>query len=178
MVSLNAFIGAVYVPMAISLIYNFVVLGAIVHSIRSRRKNVLTKTKSRNMQIIRIVLFLTFLLGLTWAFSIFVILSKHVAFQYIFAVLNTLQGFFIFCFHIARSEEVRKSWVETFKSSKRSTDISRVEEIALETKKPRPTSTASSRLSSVSTPLNLALSGGGVTSNLARQNMYLPSTDA
>ena len=178
--SLNAFIGAVYVPMALCLIYNFAVLGAIVNSIRSRGKKVLSTTaKSSNIQTVRVVLFLSCLLGLTWSFAIFVILFKHLAFQYIFAILNTLQGVFIFCFHIVRSDDVRKLWVATFKSFSRSTGTSHIEEITLESKNRRVSSTTtSSRLSSDSSTLNLAPSGGGVTNSLVRQSMNIPNTDA
>ena len=159
--SLNAFIGAVYVPMALCLIYNFAVLGAIVNSIRSRGKKVLSTTaKSSNMQTVRVVLFLSCLLGLTWSFGIF-ILFKHLAFQYIFAILNTLQGVFIFCFHVARSDDARKLWVATFKSFSRSTGTSHVEEIDLESKNQRVSPTiTSSGPSSNSSSLNPTPSGG------------------
>ena len=117
-------------------------------------------------------------LGLTWFFGIFVILFKHLAFQYIFAILNTLQGVFIFCFHIVRSDDVRKLWVATFKSFSRSTGTSHVEEITLESKNRRVSSTTTSpRLSLDSSTLNLAPASGG-TNSLVRQSMNMPNVDA
>ena len=180
--SLNAFIGAVYVPMALCLIYNFAVLGAIVNSIRSCGKKVLsTTTKSSNMQTVRVVLFLSCLLGLTWSFAIFVILFKHLAFQYIFAILNTLQGVFIFCFHVARSDDARKLWVATFKSFSRSTGTSHVEEIDLESKTRRVSPTiTSSGPSSNSSALNPTPSGGvsgGVINSLVRESVNISNID-
>ena len=98
----------------VSLVYNFVILGLIVRSIRSRETTSMASKTSSNRQTIRVVTFLSCLLGLTWSFSVFVIALNHVSLQYIFAILNTLQGVFIFFFHIVRSEDVRKSWVSQF----------------------------------------------------------------
>ncbi|KAI3379422.1 hypothetical protein SNEBB_000532 [Seison nebaliae] len=48
------------------------------------------------------------LLGLTWIFGYFHINKKHtIAFQYLFAIFNSLQGFFIFIFYCVLSERVR-----------------------------------------------------------------------
>ena len=46
------------------------------------------------------------LLGLTWAFGL-MYLNKHtVAMAYLFTILNSLQGMFIFCFHCLMNEKV------------------------------------------------------------------------
>ncbi len=46
------------------------------------------------------------LLGLTWVFGLFVVSQNTVVFAWIFAILNTLQGVFVFIFHVLRSEKV------------------------------------------------------------------------
>lgn len=51
------------------------------------------------------------LLGLTWLFGLLGFSPGTIAFKYIFAVLNSLQGLAIFIFHCARNKEVRKVWV-------------------------------------------------------------------
>ncbi|XP_042333668.1 adhesion G-protein coupled receptor G4-like [Sceloporus undulatus] len=51
---------------------------------------------------------LTFLLGLTWGFAFFAKGPVQVFFLYLFALCNTLQGFFIFLFHCLMKENVRK----------------------------------------------------------------------
>ena len=115
------FIIGVYVPMGISLLYNVVILGAVVRSMRrrmTRTTRIQAKAKSSNLHVFRLIVFLSCILGLTWFFGIFVILFDHVAFQYIFAVLNTLQGVFIFIFHIVRSDDVRKMWVSALTSTR------------------------------------------------------------
>lgn len=53
---------------------------------------------------------LTMLLGLTWGFAFFAWGPVNLAFMYLFAIFNTLQGFFIFVFHCAMKEKVRQQW--------------------------------------------------------------------
>ena len=48
------------------------------------------------------------LLGITWLFGILALDTKTIVFQYFFAILNSLQGFFIFIFHCLLNSEVRK----------------------------------------------------------------------
>uniref|UniRef100_A0A3B3CMD0 G-protein coupled receptors family 2 profile 2 domain-containing protein n=1 Tax=Oryzias melastigma TaxID=30732 RepID=A0A3B3CMD0_ORYME len=58
----------------------------------------------------QIVTGITFLLGLTWGFAFFAWGPVNLAFMYLFAIFNSLQGFFIFVFHCAMKESVRKQW--------------------------------------------------------------------
>ncbi|XP_054851808.1 adhesion G-protein coupled receptor G4 [Eublepharis macularius] len=51
---------------------------------------------------------LTFLLGLTWGFAFFAWGPVKIIFLYLFAICNTLQGFFLFLFHCLLKENVRK----------------------------------------------------------------------
>ncbi|XP_043830581.1 adhesion G-protein coupled receptor G4 [Dromiciops gliroides] len=55
---------------------------------------------------------LTFLLGLTWGLAFFAWGPMRIPFLYLFALLNTTQGFFIFVFHCLLKENVRKQWQE------------------------------------------------------------------
>ncbi|EPQ12089.1 Putative G-protein coupled receptor 133 [Myotis brandtii] len=47
------------------------------------------------------------ILGTSWVFGVLAVNSQAVAFQYAFAILNSLQGFFIFLFHCLLNSEVR-----------------------------------------------------------------------
>nr|XP_058952786.1 adhesion G-protein coupled receptor D1-like [Pocillopora verrucosa] len=47
------------------------------------------------------------LLGLTWIFGILTVTDAGLVFQYLFTIFNSLQGFFIFLFHVVRSKEIR-----------------------------------------------------------------------
>ncbi|XP_012510926.1 PREDICTED: probable G-protein coupled receptor 112 [Propithecus coquereli] len=53
---------------------------------------------------------LTFLLGLTWGFALFAWGPVRIFFLYLFAIFNTLQGFFIFVFHCMMKKSVREQW--------------------------------------------------------------------
>ena len=65
---------------------------------------------------LRIVAAFILLFGLTWFFGFLVISNDFIAFQYIFCVFNSLQGFFLFIFYGVRNENVRKSWLDKFYS--------------------------------------------------------------
>lgn len=53
---------------------------------------------------------LVVLLGLTWAFGILYINKESVVMAYVFTVLNSLQGLFIFIFHCLLNEKVKKEY--------------------------------------------------------------------
>ncbi|XP_046717249.1 adhesion G-protein coupled receptor G2 isoform X1 [Silurus meridionalis] len=53
---------------------------------------------------------ITVLLGLTWGFAFFAWGAVNLPFMYLFAIFNSLQGFFIFVFHCAVKENVRRQW--------------------------------------------------------------------
>ncbi|GLH02726.1 Latrophilin-3 [Gryllus bimaculatus] len=53
---------------------------------------------------------LVFLLGLTWTFGLLYLNEESVIMAYIFTVLNSLQGLFIFVFHCVQNEKVRKEY--------------------------------------------------------------------
>ncbi|XP_045880534.1 adhesion G-protein coupled receptor D1 isoform X1 [Meles meles] len=50
------------------------------------------------------------ILGTSWVFGVLAVNNQALAFQYIFAVLNSLQGFFIFLFHCLLNSEVRAAF--------------------------------------------------------------------
>ncbi|XP_036376464.1 adhesion G-protein coupled receptor G2-like [Megalops cyprinoides] len=62
------------------------------------------------LQDLRSAAGLTVLLGLTWGFAFFAWGPVKLAFMYLFAIFNSLQGFFIFTFHCLIRKEVRKTW--------------------------------------------------------------------
>ena len=64
-----------------------------------------------NMTKVRIAVACSVLMGTTWLIGFFAIGTVKFLFQLLFCILNPLQGCFIFVFHCARSEDVRKEWM-------------------------------------------------------------------
>ena len=48
--------------------------------------------------------------GLSWVFGYLAISDARLPFQYIFTILNSLQGFFIFILFVVRKKKVREQW--------------------------------------------------------------------
>ncbi|KAI4878819.1 hypothetical protein NFI96_033304 [Prochilodus magdalenae] len=82
----------------------------MVQICRIKRQNPHNVQHRNGLQDVRSVAGLTVLLGLTWGFAFFAWGPVNLAFMYLFAIFNTLQGFFIFVFHCAVKENVRRQW--------------------------------------------------------------------
>ncbi|XP_042181665.1 adhesion G-protein coupled receptor G4-like isoform X2 [Oncorhynchus tshawytscha] len=94
------------------LLFNVVVFIVVLVQIRHMQTNkpAATGNKRCAMHDLRAVASLTFLLGLTWPIAFFTWGPARVPMLYLFSVLNSLQGFFIFVFHCLMKENVRKQW--------------------------------------------------------------------
>lgn len=57
----------------------------------------------------RAVVVMVPVLGLTWAFGFFLLIDQNKLFQYLFVILNTTQGVFVFLFHLVMNEDVRSA---------------------------------------------------------------------
>ena len=104
----TAFIG----PVAASVLYNFLVVIAISQSLwRDRKAEGPIKSKSRNKPVLYLttVAALSVMLGLTWMFGLLVLFFDKPGMDYIFAILNSLQGVFIFV-NTFRDGDVRAQW--------------------------------------------------------------------
>ncbi|XP_031440106.1 adhesion G-protein coupled receptor G2 [Clupea harengus] len=77
---------------------------------RIKRQNPHNNQHRSSLHDLRSVAGLTFLLGLTWSFAFFAWGPVKLAFMYLFAIFNSLQGFFIFVFHCALKDNVRRQW--------------------------------------------------------------------
>ncbi|XP_048851224.1 mucin-5AC-like isoform X2 [Brienomyrus brachyistius] len=82
----------------------------LVQLCRIKRQNPHNTQHRSLLQDLRSVAGLTVLLGLTWGFAFFAWGPVNLAFMYLFSIFNSLQGFFIFVFHCAIKENVRKQW--------------------------------------------------------------------
>ncbi|XP_060764518.1 adhesion G-protein coupled receptor G2 isoform X6 [Neoarius graeffei] len=82
----------------------------MVQLCRIKRQNPHNLQHRSVLQDLRSVAGLTVLLGLTWGFAFFAWDAVNLPFMYLFAIFNSLQGFFIFVFHCAVKENVRRQW--------------------------------------------------------------------
>ncbi|XP_043928184.1 adhesion G-protein coupled receptor G2 isoform X2 [Protopterus annectens] len=82
----------------------------LIQLCRIKKRNPSGENQRSLIQEIRSVSGLTVLLGITWGFAFFAWGPVNLAFMYLFAIFNTLQGLFIFIFHCAAKDTVRKQW--------------------------------------------------------------------
>ncbi|KAJ8278162.1 hypothetical protein GJAV_G00084580 [Gymnothorax javanicus] len=106
-----AFYVAVVAYFCLVFVVNLAMFVVVMVQLRRIKRQNPHGTQHRNgLQDLRSVAGLTFLLGLTWGFAFFAWGPVNLAFMYIFAILNSLQGFFIFVFHCALKDNVRRQW--------------------------------------------------------------------
>ena len=116
----DVFYGAFCAPVGLILLFNLSMVLYIICSLSRRKKwGKGNSEKKQIYQLLRITVSLSVLLGITWLFGILVVLVDSLTFQYIFAILNTIQGFLIFIFHTIGSVEVRKEWSNTVNNIRR-----------------------------------------------------------
>ena len=65
------------------------------------------------------VVLISFMFGLQWIFGAFTIAEASLAFQWLFVIFSTLQGFFLFLFFCAFTEDAREEWFNLLSCGKR-----------------------------------------------------------
>lgn len=98
------------IPVLLIAVANSIILGMVVKEIL--RLNHPTNTENTKYQSARAgvksAIVLLPLLGITWLFGVLTFNSGTLAFQYLFSIFSSLQGFFIFLFHCLLNSEVRR----------------------------------------------------------------------
>ncbi len=119
----GVFFGAFLGPILLIIVFNTVIYSLVIrvlvkHNLQ-KNKHKLNKSSLTALEVIKLILSICgimFLFGLTWIFAIFTFVSSNrdVAFalQFIFALFNALQGFWIFFFFVLLNAEARESWKE------------------------------------------------------------------
>lgn len=92
------------------LLANLSVFVVVLIQIKRMRINKPSVNSNTIVNDLRAVASLTVLLGLTWSMGFFSFGPARVAMMYLFCILNTLQGFFVFLFHCLMKDNVRKQW--------------------------------------------------------------------
>ncbi|KAK9723171.1 GPCR proteolysis site, GPS, motif [Popillia japonica] len=112
----NYFIYSFVGPVILILLANIVFLTmAIVKMCRRANATVSIKNKEHSKLAstrtwLRGAVCLVFLLGLTWTFGLLYLNKETVVMAYVFALFNSLQGFFMFLFHCVQNEKVKKEY--------------------------------------------------------------------
>ena len=86
--------------------------------LRPRFKGQVSSSDSINPAQIRGAFAVMTLLGITWVFGPFAINEAKVVVNYMFTILNSLQGFLIFVFRCCFNPEVRMAWILLVKTGK------------------------------------------------------------
>ncbi|XP_035636884.2 mucin-5AC-like isoform X2 [Oncorhynchus keta] len=106
-----AFYVTVVAYFCVIFLMNLVMFAVVmVQLCRIKRQNPDNKRHRNRLQDLRSVVGVTVLLGLTWGFAFFAWGPVNLPFMYLFCIFNSFQGFFIFVFHCAVKENVRKQW--------------------------------------------------------------------
>ncbi|TRY57145.1 hypothetical protein DNTS_002626 [Danionella cerebrum] len=92
------------------LVCNFIVFSVVMVQIRRMHANKTSSARKGFLHDLRVVASLTFLLGLTWILVFFGWGPAKTPLMYMFSLLNSLQGFFIFLFYCLMKDNVRKQW--------------------------------------------------------------------
>ncbi|XP_062414185.1 adhesion G-protein coupled receptor G2-like [Pungitius pungitius] len=82
----------------------------LVQLCRIKRQNPHNVQHHTTLRDVRSVAGIMILLGLTWGFAFFAWGPLNLPFMYLFAIFNSLQGFFIFVLYCAMKENVRNQW--------------------------------------------------------------------
>ena len=111
----GVFFGAFLGPIFAILLFNatiFVIITSVL--IKHSQKRFSSKDKAKRQRVARLMISIMgvmALFGLMWIFGALTIREASTAFQFLFAIFNSLQGFFIFLFFCAFGKDGRELWL-------------------------------------------------------------------
>ncbi|XP_077411084.1 uncharacterized protein adgrg2a isoform X2 [Vanacampus margaritifer] len=107
-----AFYGGVVAYFLLAFVWCLLVLAVVLAQLaRIKKQNPHNQSPQRGLAAdLRSVAGLVALLGLAWGFALFAWGPLRLPFVYLFTLFNSLQGFFVFVFHCACKENVRRQW--------------------------------------------------------------------
>ena len=116
---LDAIYYTVLAPIATILLFNIVIFIGVLKSVLCLRMRAGIRTsqsvQTRSWYQFRMAVCIFFLLGLAWIFGFGVIFTSNdtrLIFEYLFCILNSLQGLAIFIFFVLRERNARKLWFD------------------------------------------------------------------
>lgn len=106
----TAFLGPIILVLLFNTVTFVIVVRVMIKHTRKRIKNAETsEVQSATIKAIVSTFGIMATFGLTWLFGAFTILDGSTAFQFLFVISNSFQGFFIFLFYCVVSTEARMS---------------------------------------------------------------------
>ncbi|XP_071533462.1 uncharacterized protein [Panulirus ornatus] len=99
-------------PLVLTMTVNLVMFSLIIYGATCGRVRVTSTMSDRELYMsqLRMAICIFFLLGFTWIFGLLAVWKARLTFSYLFCIFNTLQGFFIFLFHVYRERGARRLW--------------------------------------------------------------------
>ena len=120
----RVFFGVFLGPVLALVLFNMVVFVIVLRVLlRHCYRKVSDMRKAKRAQatfktFISVVL-ISFMFGLQWIFGAFTIAEASVAFQWLFVIFSTLQGFFLFLYFCVFTEEAREEWFNLLSCGRR-----------------------------------------------------------
>ena len=106
----GAFLGPILLVLAFNMTVFIIVIVILVRHFRKRSKE--HNKKAGNLQLMANITGIAFLFGLTWLFGAFTAVNADKAFQILFTLANSFQGFLIFIFFCVLNSDVRLAWMQ------------------------------------------------------------------
>ena len=112
----GVFFGAFLGPIFAILLFNVVIYSLVIRVlIKHSRRKFGSKEQTNRKAVIRLMISIggvMALFGLMWVFAFLTFFDGSTVFQFLFAIFNSLQGFFIFLFFCVLGKEGRELWLQ------------------------------------------------------------------
>ena len=112
----GVFLGAFLAPIFAILLFNTIIFVIVISILAKQiRKKYATKDHANRKIAVRLMISIMgviALFGLTWVFGALTVREASTAFQFLFAIFNSLQGFFIFFFFCVFGKEAKTFWLQ------------------------------------------------------------------
>ena len=115
----GAFLGPIMLVLSFNMVIFVVVIVVLVRHLRKRSKN--RGKKAGTLRLMLNITGIASLFGLTWLFGALTFLNRQKAFQILFALTNSFQGFMIFIFFCVLNSDVRLAWKRQLLAKQKST---------------------------------------------------------
>ena len=108
----TAFICVTLIPVCIILMLNFILFIPVMRKVQVHMttRSVYQNGMEEIWRRTKVTLSCTTLFGLTWIFGFLSVADLRVPFQWLFCIFNTLQGFFLFLFHVVLNKKITHEW--------------------------------------------------------------------